>query len=515
MAQRFKGRRRLVHGPIAIDLVDEEAAMRVAGEAVLFAFALLEEDERHHVLNDTQDEIAFGPWLTGGRPSARTIRDRFHAAVAGVIRDRLSGEWQARGQYSNVKSLAGMAHVDRTKLLAGFAARAALVPALASAYLAARGLLPPLAEFMPYVDGAPVSDDAQAYGIHKDDGRRALSRLTGIAALGGDALVPLTCGPLVAGLRDDPRHPKSDPSRIARAKMELLRCGLSLDSSVPEHIRSHLTILVAARRVLETATAVGSPVCARAAVDPRQVLDQGLPKWLACGPLAYGPAAELGIAQHTFVPGTECGLLAAVSDARFGGLLTAFDSRMMETPEVSSRLAAIVYSTAGAKFTGPQLAESLCGAMRYRAVPGLKEIPPEVLTALGELPETDAFGMRIEAEDVAYLTLSHGVEVLDGLGQSHHAGMLIRTSPTLGIHAWTTNVDLRRQGAVGRVVPRAELQYRTALDSARADCLPRFFREFAVHQVKAGHLGTRASLRILAMTANAILVGVGRAIQAA
>ncbi len=510
MADSTRGSRTLIAEPLTLTGASADAAVDIARDAVAWTCDVLLEDELRLAGADRATEIAFGPWLTrdGGAASSSTVRRRLIDVVAAIVRDRLTSPWHNTGQYAIGDALAAISGVHRTKLFAGLTPRALLAPVLVTAYLTERGYFSNAA-VAPYTHPSDVSDDAHAYGIDKQPGRRALSWLGGLVACGGDTAVPLTCAPVVTGLRDDPRCERATPARLASARSELAPFGLDLPSSVSDHFAWHLEIYQAARAVLERGLESGSAVCEARGIDPGAVLEQGFPRWLASGDLAHGPLGSLCEAVTHTIPGADHRFLEVAAGHGMYVLLSALDGPVLARQREAH--SGLLFSCDGAIFSGSQLTATICGERRFDRIPGLHEFPPEALEALNSAAD-ETYGVRFDVARDSYLTLPTGTVVLDGKGDSTAVGLVIRSSLASGVHAWSTNVDLRRSGTPALV--RARLSDQLSFNAGHNRCVPRFMDEFAAHSPKTPHFSSRTYLRAMAMAANAVLVGVGRAEQA-
>jgi len=480
--------------PEALPEAEEQAE-----RAVLWALDLLREDERARIHAGSQDEIAFGAWLT--RASVyEVLRARMPAVLRGLIKTRLTTNYEPLS-FTQATSVAASAGLDRD-LFRNWAPRSLLLLPLMHAYLVAVDAQPRLAAFTFYSDTATVSD-ATAYGLHRVSAKTSVSRLAGLAGLGGDVVVPHSCFPYTVGLRD--------PGEAPIGLQGLDQFGVtSRPLSHADHFDLLLRIATAARGVLERARD-GSRVCGGARVDPSVILSRAFPRWLTVGSLPFGvdPYA-VPLPAATYMPGHDADLLHLARHHGLSPLYLLFDTTEMAASATAVR--DMVVSDGETVYSGGQFLDLLCAADRP-AIRGLWQEPAQALRSLQHLPELAELGVHIDPEHVDWLWQARGVRLLDGNGRSLPIGVLVRRTPT-GTRGYAVRSDLDNPEWRAYAIGRAELHTISECDTAHSYCISRVFDDYQLHSPRSWRFDTRSWLRLAALLSNTSLVDVGRRLQA-
>lgn len=511
------GRRPLVAGPLELTPEACPASEDAAERAAMWALDLLREDELALLEEHREDEIAFGRWLTTQVSQSRTVYDVLETSlpklVRSLVRTRLgSADYTPRRRFTQVASIARTAELDRTALFDGWGPRGLLLIQLAHAYLVAVEDQPRLAALIFYSDTDFGGPEANAYGLHRVGSGLTVSRLAGLAGLGGDVVLPYSGLPYTVGLRCNPAHPDADADMLTKALKELKPFGFNaVPVSAADHIDYFLRIATAARGVVERA-ATGSRVCGRARVHPRVILERAFPRWLTIGPLPDGvhaTAAPLPAATH--MPGASVELLQTAVRHGMSPIFTLFDT--VDLAASHRGLQDVVFSDGANEYSGRQFAEFACSPGR-REIPGLRGETAPVLRSLGDLPELGELGVKIDPQQVDWLWCARGVRLLDGCGRGTTVGLLMRASArrTTG---YAVMCDLENSEMRAHAIARADLHFLSTQDPTCSNCVGRVFDEYELHTIKSWKFDTRSWLRLGVLLSNCPVVGVGRRLQAA
>ncbi len=76
-----------------------------------------------------------------------------------------------------------------------------------------------------YMHAGDAGVTPNLFGVHKEDGSAAISRIFGLAAVGPTRSCPLSAHALVLDMRDDPKL--AADTRLAAATRAMVECGLN------------------------------------------------------------------------------------------------------------------------------------------------------------------------------------------------------------------------------------------------------------------------------------------------
>lgn len=507
--------RPLVGGPLTLDSSNGPEAQALSRLVWGAALELLYEDEQHLVAAGREDQIAFGRWLTretpGGQHLYHHLRRRLDRLAMGLTEIRFAEDFRANRQFTQVTPIATASKLHRTKVFQEWSSRALLLAPLAQAFLTVIAAQPKVAamSFYSHLDWGGA--DAHAYGLHRVNTERTVSRLAGLGGLGGDFVTPVTCHPHVTGLLDDPGHPQADLVRLKAMRPELAPCfGGALPSGHLDHLRLHLQIVSRARAVLERAKGRWT-VCSRLEVSPERLLERGFPRWLTVGVLAAGVLPGILAPAERTMPGTDFALVH--EPVRYGmrPILQLFDTSAQ--PEWEGTLDDLVFSADDKIYTGRQFARILMTEKRFERIPGLCEEPPAVLRLLGDAEQMRELGVAIDTSKESWLWHRAGLRLLDGRGGGAPLSLVLCSTKARHV-GYVTVADMGKPEVRADVIARCHLHLRSDIDETHNTCIPRLFNEHELHVLKSPKYSTRNALRLLSLLTNLSAVGVGRTRQA-
>lgn len=483
-----------------------------AEDAVLWALALLRENEAALIDAGREHEIAFGRWLTNPHSTRRYKHEVAAVDMAALIRAlvalRLSTDYQPNGRFAQVSSIAAASGLDRGVLFRAFEPRALLLVHLMHAYLVATGDERPWAALQFYAHDGWGSPEGGAYGLHRLTSELTFSRLSGLAALGRDFVVPFSCMPHTVGLRCSPGHLEVEQDVLDRAAAELDSFGIaSVPSSHAEHLDFLLRVSAGARGVVEQARE-GSRVCGRIRSHPDVLLKRAFPPWLTIGPLPEGVQRRpvLGPEKRR-MPGADAQLLNTAVAHGMQPVYVLFDTT--ETAASTEALQDVVFIAGGVWRTGHQFFNLICSSGRAE-IPGLRREPPSALTGLARLEE---LGVSLEPDAVDWLWHPNGLRLLDGHGGGLGLGLVVRSA--MGRQTgYVVLADLENAATRADVIACCDLHFLSDADPAQRHCIDRVFNDYELHALKPWRLSTRTWLRLSALLSNSPVVSVGRSHQA-